>query len=601
MRPFVAALALSIVAALSTAHADYVRIVYNLGGDNSTPSGVVASGPSSRSKPKSPGSPGTPSVPGAPDTGPPLGIPGLPSILEKLLPKPEPEDDPEDSNLEAAAVIEYHKTDIARFIGEGGLPIPYHRIHHKWGATCLTPNLADIRVEFVTEEGVKLPTVAQRYKMQRESKLKEDTNNDGILELAEWALNHADIAKPIMLDQFDKLMGELHKLDADHRVTKAFEQVQAGLDASLSADHSAIAWKDRLGYRVKRSDHYALLYATADYEPAAVDLYLSLLEENFRGFFYWFALKGYALPVPKQRLVAVLVNKSEEFHAYRQAFDDADLFFDGFYSPYDNLVVFCASRLDDTYNLLVKTTSPLWVSGWNLDDLIKGRGHPGARSTDEVIKNQMLALLQKALAEESARASVGHVGVRQLLVSTGLINPRVDVPDWLPCGIASFFETPTGAYWPGIGAPHWQYMVRFKLWERYQKLDRPEDAIHNVLTDGYFQLAREKNKKSLTTKARTMSWGLAYFLLNRKPDGVFRLLDELNNLPRDMALDDETLMLCFGRAFDLVEPADPDRVNPMKLYKLADEWYSFIDLTPMESSEALQDAFRRYKQYRGKY
>jgi hypothetical protein len=224
----------------------------------------------------------------------------------------------------------------------------------------------------------------------------------------------------------------------------------------------------------------------------------------------------------------------------------------------------------------------------------------------------MLALLLKAMAEESIRASVSHEATRQLLVGTGLLGVSVEAPEWVQFGTASFFETPVGAFWPGIGAPHWTYMVKFKLWKKEdqkaetpdaqgrvpdveKKLDTPDVAIRSVITDKYFRDAREEEKKSLQTKARTMTWALTYFLMNKKLDGLLRYYGELQALPRDMVPDDDTLMRCFGRAFELMDHSDPSRVDDNKLAKLAEEWYSFIDLTPMESSEALQEAWRNLK------
>src|SRR5262245_65113381 len=140
-------------------------------------------------------------------------------------------------------------------------------------------------------------------------------------------------------------------------------------------------------------------------------------------------------------------------------------------------------------------------------------------------------------------------------------------------------------------------MVKFELGKKVNKLDSPEDAIRSVITDKYFrEAAKDDAKKNLQTKARTISWALTFFIMNRKLDQVMRYFQELSNLPRDLEFDDDTLMLVFGRAFELVDPADPYHVNPNKLDKLAEEWYSYIELTPIESSEAMQDAIKRYEQ-----
>ncbi len=631
MQRWILAMAVLLGGAISVAHADYLRIIYNLQAARAdqtqagTLPGVLPPGnrppgemplPPGPGGPPGKGGPPAPTPPPAPRPNPPQnptpppGPPGgrpLPPIFGKLLARL---DDEEERVIEASVVVEYNKADSMLGLDVG---VRYDRIHHKWGATALHPALPDIRIEFVTEDGNKVPTVAQRYALQRQIKLKGSKSPESILELAEWTLQHADIADTThrMFDEFVKLMGELRELDKNHRVLKAFDKVQTDIDASVSGgDDSAIIWKDRLDhFKVKRSKHYTLLYDASDGESADVDVYLDQLEENMRGFFYWFALKGHAIPVPTRRLVAVLVRKPEEFQSYRNAFDNAGIVADGFYSPRDNLAVFCSTRQDEAYSLLITNTAPLWLAGWNQADLLKGKANAVAKTSEENVKNQMLALLLKAMSEESVRASISHEGTRQLLLGTGLLNQQVETPEWIQFGTGAFFETPVGAYWPGMGAPHWTHMVKFKLWNKpievktpdnkvvgvVREIDPADAAIRSVITDKYFREARAEDKKSLETKARTMSWSLAYFLMNKKLEGVLRYYQELRDLPRDMVPDDDALIGCFGRAFELMQASDPTRIDDRKLNGLADQWYSYIELTPMESSEALQEAWRNLK------
>ncbi len=94
-----------------------------------------------------------------------------------------------------------------------------------------------------------------------------------------------------------------------------------------------------------------------------------------------------------------------------------------------------------------------------------------------------------------------------------------------------------------------------------------------------------------------MAWSLTYFLMSRMPDQLMRYFDELNKLPRDIDFDDNTLLLTFGRAFDMVSDTNTGFpvLDNSKLDKLAEEWYSFLDYTNIESSEAMQDAVKEYQ------
>ena len=47
--------------------------------------------------------------------------------------------------------------------------------------------------------------------------------------------------------------------------------------------------------------------------PPEVQTRLKLLEQHMKGFYYWFALKGIALPVPTDKLVCLLVDQPSEF------------------------------------------------------------------------------------------------------------------------------------------------------------------------------------------------------------------------------------------------------------------------------------------------
>jgi hypothetical protein len=534
-----------------------------------------------------------PQGPGGSSPTAPGGI--LPN-LKKLLGL---EDDDEDNTIQAEVVVEYRKADKVQYIGTNGLPIPYPRIYHKWGKTALIENLPDMKVEFVRESNVNLPTITKRFATIRRDKLKDGKKVEPLLEVAEWALTHA------LIDEFLDVMQDVRKLDSQHPSILALDAVQAGMKKRIAGDEdAATVWKTKLANnKVKQSAHYTLLYNSPDNEPEEVLTYIDRLERNYEAFFYWFALKGKTLPIPEKRLVGVLVNKIDEFQNYRQVFDNVPLVADGFYDRTDNLAVFSSHRLDEVFTLVTKVTNPLWQTGWNMERLLNGEGKKGANSADEVVKNQMLALLLKAMQEESALASVSHEGTRQLFVATGLVSRSVNVPEWIQFGEGSFFETPKGAFWPGIGAPSWTYLVKYRLWKTTKRLDPPEVAMRKVITDQYFREARDikdESKKTPMLKARTMSWGLVYFLMNRRLDQLQTYFDELNKLPRNLELDDQTLEICFGRAFDLMERSSSNFVDPKRFDKLASEWYSFLDATPLESSEALTDAVKNYDQKKKK-
>jgi hypothetical protein len=565
------------------------------GGRGGAPGGGFPGGgfPGGMGRPGGGGAMGPGGAGGALGPGGRGGFPGFPGGGGQDLSSLLQEED--DGWLRAEAVVEYYKSGTVRYRGENLQPShPFPTIYHKWGRTALA-EFSDIKFTFI-----QLPPVKARYKFKREELLrgvKPEDKPEKLLELARWALGHS------LLTEYTEVMDELAKVKKDDPAVIAYQAVQKDLERRPPADPAARDLKDRLGsaYKIRESAHYTLLYNTPGSDSPQAALYLKLMEDNFRGYFYWFALRGRALVMPERRLTAVLVEKPEEFLVHRRVYDNAPLIADGFCARRELLAFYSAKRLDEAYDALQKGTKDLWQSGWNLDDLLNAKGHAKA-TPDEIVKNEMLALLLKAMQQESALASVSQVGSIQLASATGpapgvaFLPRNVEVPRWLQAGVGSFFGTPKGAYWPGIGAPNWQYMVKFKMWENGKTLDPAAAALRSVVTDRYFLQAAGPAGNPAEVKADTMAWALVYFLAESKPGALISLCDELNRMPRDLAFDPDSLLACFGRALDLVDPTDPNAVNSVKTSKLADEWYSFLHYTNLEAAEAYNDAVNAIKE-----
>jgi hypothetical protein len=521
---------------------------------------------------------------------------------------PIPDDDT--PTFVATLVVEYTDLKQKSLIDQNRQAVAMPQITHKWGKTILTKT-SDIEITVLPETGEKLPSVVKRLRTRQAELQRDGKTPEKLLELAEWALAHGQI------DACASTMTELVQLKPDDPAAIAFKKVQDALKSKLSNKPEAYAfWKEKLGTKYKDSDHYTMLYSPPDNAPTAepkeVDGYLAKLEANFRSFYYWFALKGKALPMPDHRLLVILINTPEEFQTQKQVFDNPSATASGgFYSRRDNVLVFSAKRTDAAYTALLETTKELWANGWNQEQLLKGGGVGRERSAtpQDIAKNQMLALLLKGMQEEAMLATVSSEGSRQLAVVSGVLPRHVAVPEWIQSGLSSFFETPEGAYWPGTGAPHWKHFIRFRSWDENKKLDKPEEALRMVITDGYFRqagappgqefvarflrLPGQEASKGAVTKARAMSWALTYFLARQRTDGLMRYFQELNSQPRDMDLSEDTLISCFARAFDMVDPSKPDQLNAVKFNNLAKEWYQDLRYAPLEVQEAVEEGVKK--------
>src|SRR5262249_12781532 len=189
-------------------------------------------------------------------------------------------------------------------------------ITHKWGSTTLTPiqksSTERIAYKALTMgNGQMLPSVGVRFKKQQDAAKAQANDSppaEDLLKLAEWALSHG------LLTAFTQVMDELVTVDKNHRSAAAYAKVKAALEAPAAANKDATTWKDRLNaaYHLTDGGHYTLLHQLPPSEKATVQARLDRLESTLLGYYYWFALKGVALPVPQQRLLAVLVSQKGE-------------------------------------------------------------------------------------------------------------------------------------------------------------------------------------------------------------------------------------------------------------------------------------------------
>ena len=185
-----------------------------------------------------------------------------------------------------------------------------------------------------------------------------------IWELAEWALNHG------LYDEFANLMDDLVAAKEQDNANnpqelkdaiKAYITVKAALDKPSEGENRANFWRTRLSARMETSKHYAVIYTSENANPPEIQGRLTALETQMRAFYYWFALRGHALPVPPDKLVAVMLDTPEEFKLQRAVLEDEPLVSDGFYVHRDHICIFSSQRLDAPFQLFERQAQPLWA------------------------------------------------------------------------------------------------------------------------------------------------------------------------------------------------------------------------------------------------
>jgi hypothetical protein len=500
------------------------------------------------------------------------------------------------------AVIEVkpHTKNLVTFLETNPLlPAPVD-LPGRLGKSCQLvrfPSFGELFV--ITEDKKPIKTVSESFKAKLDNVTKNNPSTADVIDLAHWTLQHG------LVDKIPIVMAELIKMDKKHPAAVAYQKVQADLDRKSPHDPSAASWLRQLlpsNYKVTDTPHYLIVHNAASDTAAEVKSHGEHLENAFRGYYYWFALKEIALTVPQRHQIAMLTNTDRDFEQLRAILNSSPEVVDGFFARRETLPVMYSQRRDDPYKALSIFWDSWKAKDFNRAELLNGKKGNGsgvplaARGNLQITAEaQMLALMLKALEQEAELATVSHEASRQLLFSSGLLPRNVAVPEWILFGMGSFFETPLESPWPTIGAPSPYYLPR---WRELKALSSSKGGLEKsrlatlrkVVTDAYFRTLPTDSKADQTVhqaydtalrKARTVTWSLTYFLAQQKLDGLRRYFTELSKLPRDVELDDTILLNSFARAFGCVD--GNSKVDDAKLKKLADEWYGYYSSVYFES------------------
>jgi hypothetical protein len=248
-----------------------------------------------------------------------------------------------------------------------------------YGMTLLVPT-SDIKINRPSN-AVKSPeetyTDLDAYKAEKKTE-------DDYRVLLDYTLGH------FMLEDFVHNMNGLRKLNPNHPLVVAFTKLDAAMQKPVSDSGETDFWRGKLpsgGYKVHNTAHYSLLYREEDLpggEKTVVG-WGQQMEQQYRAFFYWFAMRQKVLPVPSSRLIAVLLGKDQDFAALGKAFGGPPVVADGFLARRYNLAVFSARRLNPAYQAFIDSHKDLWTTtGWRFNDLLQGKGKP--RKLTDVLK-----------------------------------------------------------------------------------------------------------------------------------------------------------------------------------------------------------------------
>ena len=160
-----------------------------------------------------------------------------------------------------------------------------------------------VKAWFYRDKDLKLvPRTAARFEQKKKSEMGKsaaDRNTTHTLMLAEWALTHG------LHTKFEEIMDELAKDEKNNPIVLTYQKVKGELARKIDQLPAGSLY-DRVR-RVGKFDsppdnqslHYTVLHHL-DKDKTVVSARVKMLEHNLKGFYYWWAKRGLALPMPRE-------------------------------------------------------------------------------------------------------------------------------------------------------------------------------------------------------------------------------------------------------------------------------------------------------------
>ncbi len=365
----------------------------------------------------------------------------------------------------------------------------------------------------------KVPTIQSQFgRVLRES----GNNPDIMMDAAHWALKHG------LLAQFYSTVDKILERDPQHRRAGLVKQLKADMDAPLP-DSPALEKElrklvGRPDMQIKRSKHFLLLHDTPNKttrgQLTRADERLQLLETVYECFLLRFYASGVELQVPKELLKVVLFNEHDQFKLLAERMSPGLSSASGFWDSDTNVSVFFDHGTTEHLKALKEATDALQADKRDAVRMRAGNAASVVRLADT------LSLLVEMEREDNDIEVVSHEATHQMAGNTGLLPRHVRIPSWVHEGLATYFETPDGGMWGGVGAINESRLNLYRVLER----DREHSNIGFIVGDQIFDYAASHGAK---LHGYGQAWALTHFLLEKHFDKTLAFYRRLGELPPD--------------------------------------------------------------------
>ena len=241
------------------------------------------------------------------------------------------------------------------------------------------------------------------------------------------------------------------------------------------------------------------------------------------------------LEIPKERLKVVLFNDHSQFKLFAERMSTGLSSASGFWDSVTNISVFFDHSTNDHVKALQEMADSLKSQKAEAVRLRAGNAADIVRLADTI------SLLVDIECEEADIEVVSHETTHQMAGNTGLLPRHVRIPSWVHEGLATYFETPDGATWGGIGAVN---ESRLSLYRALEK-DKQHSNIGFIVGDQIFDYAGSLGAK---LHGYGQAWALTHFLMEKHFDKFLTFYRRLGELPPDTVLSQDLINRIFDDA-----------------------------------------------------
>lgn len=431
---------------------------------------------------------------------------------------------------------------------------------------------------------VALPSIS-KILADRTAALKDKKSvNDVVDKVGKFALEHG-MAKEFK-DTMDLLVRETKGkpaiLETYAKTKKAIEEKVAPDPAFASLSQSFV------GFNQENSDHFEVIHDGLPNDPE-VKLWLAQLEKNYMTFFMWFSLNGTQIELPKIKLSVVITTKPDVYNEMHLSLLGTKAKAQGFMLPREKLLVLCTKRLDPISEMLGLKMKEWATKGYDFNQLLLGKinqGHPPAADHLDVAYSGALAVLNRALDQETVWNTIGNFGTLQLFYATKTLPTNVILPKWFSEGLAGAFETPHCSPWMSFGSANSYHLPLFRQIYKNKRNPIEFEAILSRLMAGSnaAKLSPQAGQEQFNSEA----WALVYFLIKKKQTAFMAFCKDFEMLPKDVVLSSGAVAKIFNTHFIPANSSDMKKAQTTFLL----EWIDFIFTENLEGEKFFVDLRR---------